>query len=188
MGGTATGLLRDAFMSALPKEAHALVETFSEGATCRSCSDALIGVDDGPSLIDADNDSCLRQGSRDEEEPLVPHSSLCPPFPLTLSVVDLNVIREGYVIPSIIVISAPAAHKTPRDNRPGHLCLNEYMLGAEVRNDGGIAETLWAFNVPPARVVPHSWKVIQTMAWYYEHRGCSADRYLWRELLTHRLS
>ncbi|KAL6009237.1 hypothetical protein ACLOJK_022465 [Asimina triloba] len=41
---------------------------------------------------------------------------------------------------------------------------------------------------PPACVVPHSWKVIQTMASYCEHRGCTVNRYLWRELLTHRLS
>ncbi|KAL6008909.1 hypothetical protein ACLOJK_022135, partial [Asimina triloba] len=101
-----------------------------------------------------------------------------PPFRL-----DLNVIREGYSIPSSIVLSAPAAHKTPRDNRPGYLCLNEYILGAGVRIPFafGVAEALWAFNVPPACILPHSWK-------YCEHRGCSADWYLWRELLTRWLS
>ncbi|KAL5980158.1 hypothetical protein ACLOJK_036625 [Asimina triloba] len=103
---------------------------------------------------------------------------------------DLNVIREGYSIPSNIILSAPAAHETPRDNRPGHLCLNEHMLGLKVRNpfDFGVAEALWAFNVPPACIVPHSWKVIQTMAWYCERRGCSAVRYLWSELLMRRSS
>ncbi|KAL6002637.1 hypothetical protein ACLOJK_022856 [Asimina triloba] len=103
---------------------------------------------------------------------------------------DLNVIREGYSIPSSIVLSASAAHETPRDNRSGYLCLNEYMLGAGVRIpfDFGVAEAFWAFNVPPACVVPHSWKVIQTIAWYYEYRGCSADWYLWREPLIRWLS
>ncbi|KAL6000543.1 hypothetical protein ACLOJK_024242 [Asimina triloba] len=83
---------------------------------------------------------------------------------------DLDVIREGYSIPSNIVLSVPAAHETPRDNHPRHFCMNEYMLGAG------------------AYIVPHSWKVIRTMAWYCKRRGCSANQYLWRELLTHRSS
>ncbi|KAL6013641.1 hypothetical protein ACLOJK_004139 [Asimina triloba] len=190
LSGTATGLLRDAFMSALPEEARALAETFDEGATCKSCSDALIGVGDDPYLTDADNYPCSRQGSGGGISSGIPLSSGIFLFIIDavtgcdlkmsgkelITPEDLNVIREGYDILSNIVLSAPAAHETPQDNRPGYLCLNEYMLGAG------------AFNVPPARVVPHSWKVIQTMAWCYEHKGCSADRYLWRELLTRRLS
>ncbi|KAL5980856.1 hypothetical protein ACLOJK_028776 [Asimina triloba] len=93
---------------------------------------------------------------------------------------DLNVIRESYSISSSIVLSVPAAHETPRDNRPWYLYPNEYMLGAGVRIpfDFRIAEALWAFNVPSTCVIPHSLKVIQTMAWYCEHRGCMADQYL----------
>ncbi|KAL5985085.1 hypothetical protein ACLOJK_036321 [Asimina triloba] len=103
---------------------------------------------------------------------------------------DLNVIWEDYSVPSSIVLSAPTTHETPRDNRPGLLCLNEHMLGAGVRIpfDFGVAEAFWAFNVPPTCIIPHSWKVIQMMAWYCERRGCSANRYLWRELLICRSS
>ncbi|KAL6002490.1 hypothetical protein ACLOJK_034423 [Asimina triloba] len=103
---------------------------------------------------------------------------------------DLNVIREGYSILSNIVLSVPVAHETTWDNRPRYLCLNEYMLGVGVRIpfEFGVVEALWAFNVPPACIVSYSWKVIRTMAWYCERRGCSADRYLWRELLTRRSS
>ncbi|KAL5988761.1 hypothetical protein ACLOJK_026863 [Asimina triloba] len=94
--------------------------------------------------------------------PLVPQSNLYLSFHLALSVAvrmsgrklitpeDLNMIREGYNIPS--------------------------------------TEVLWAFNVPLACVAPHSWKVIQIKAWYYENRGCLVNQYLWRELLTRRWS
>ncbi|KAL6000253.1 hypothetical protein ACLOJK_023948 [Asimina triloba] len=101
---------------------------------------------------------------------------------------DLSVIREGYDIPSNVILSASASHETSRDHRPGQLCFNECMLGARVQVpfNFGLAEGLLAFNVSPARIVPHSWKTIRTMAWYCERRGCSADRYLWRELLICR--
>ncbi|KAL5994249.1 hypothetical protein ACLOJK_035121, partial [Asimina triloba] len=101
---------------------------------------------------------------------------------------DLDMIREGYGILSSIVLSAPAPYETSRDHHPGHLLLNECMLGAEVWIffDFEVDEALWAFNVSLARVVPHSWKVIQTMTWFYERRGCLADRHLWRELLICR--
>ncbi|KAL5978370.1 hypothetical protein ACLOJK_029487 [Asimina triloba] len=93
-----------------------------------------------------------------------------PSFPLILSFVakmlekqpitleDLDVIREGYSIPSSIVLSASAVHETSRDHCPGHLYLNECMLGARVRIpfDFRVAEALCAFNVSPARIVPHS--------------------------------
>ncbi|KAL6002773.1 hypothetical protein ACLOJK_022993 [Asimina triloba] len=71
---------------------------------------------------------------------------------------DLNVIREGNSIPSNIVLSAPAAHETPQDNHLEYLCLNEYMLwaGVQIPFDYGVAEALWAFNVPPARIAPYS--------------------------------
>ncbi|KAL5999173.1 hypothetical protein ACLOJK_040623, partial [Asimina triloba] len=133
---------------------------------------ASIDANDNPCLIVADNDPCSRQGSR---------ARMLGKQLMNLE--DLNVIREGYSLPSSIVLSAPAAHETPRDNRLGHLCLNEHMLGTEVRIpfNFGVAEVLWAFNVPPGYIVPNSWK-------YYEHRGCLANRYLWRELLIRRSS
>ncbi|KAL5978189.1 hypothetical protein ACLOJK_029306 [Asimina triloba] len=74
----------------------------------------------------------------------------------------------------------------------------QFLTPARGRGRGGpefgslsnfrVAKALWAFNVPPACIIPHSWKVIETMVWYYEHKGCSADQYLRRELLTHRSS
>ncbi|KAL6002028.1 hypothetical protein ACLOJK_040592 [Asimina triloba] len=217
LSGMTTGLLRDAFMSALLEEALRLV-SFMRKFHLRSLGGASRG--DDPCLMDEDNNPCLRQGSggsaptpiisplravssffvcikgrrelpfiidavtrcnreaykaeedRSYPNPVSAFLFLSPSLSELITSEDLNVIREGYNIPSSIVLSAPAAHKTPRDNHPGHLYLNEYMLGAGVRIpfDFGVAEGLWAFNVPPARVTPHSWKVIQTMAWYCEHR------------------
>ncbi|KAL6000280.1 hypothetical protein ACLOJK_023975 [Asimina triloba] len=191
---TVTGFLRDAFMSALLEVAHAIGVDDDP---------YLIGADDNPYLIGADNDPCSRQGTgvggslrgaivefirrgrtvRTSIQSLPFFSS--HPFCRSRNVgetthhpEDLNVIQESFSIPSNIVLSAPTAHETPRDNHPGYLCQNEYMLGVGVRIpfDFGVAEALWAFNVPLACVVPHSRKVIQTMAWYCEHRGYMADR------------
>ncbi|KAL6000238.1 hypothetical protein ACLOJK_023933 [Asimina triloba] len=92
---------------------------------------------------------------------------------------------DGYRIPANIILSTLASHETSRDHRPGYLCLSEHMLraGVLVPLEFGVAEVLWAFHVSPARVTLHSVKIIQTMAWFCEHRGYSADRYPWRELL-----
>ncbi|KAL5997373.1 hypothetical protein ACLOJK_008303 [Asimina triloba] len=132
--------------------------------------DSLTGADNNPCLIGADNDPCSRgsistpiisplraissffepvEGQRAGKDPRMSGKQL-----MTLE--DLNAIWEGYSFPSSIVLSAPTAHETPRDNRLGHLCPNEHMLGAGVRIpfDFGVAEALWAFNVPPACIVP----------------------------------
>ncbi|KAL5986487.1 hypothetical protein ACLOJK_014820 [Asimina triloba] len=205
LSGTATRLLRDAFMSALLKEARAL------------------SVDDDPYFIDADNDPCSRKGlGGSAPTPIIsslravssfftsiegqrvfksaslwklPSSLLMrlwggivefirwrrtarasikalPFFSLSLSVgvrmsgkklitpEDLTVIREGYNIPSSIVLLVIATHETPRDNHPVYVCLSEYMLGARVQIpfDFEVAEVLWAFNVPLACVISHSRK------------------------------
>ncbi|KAL5979364.1 hypothetical protein ACLOJK_019262 [Asimina triloba] len=177
-----------------------IYERAARGGSCaRSYLDALVDANDDPWSIDADNDPCSRRGSGGQ---FLPPSTISygPTLHflrpqrggeyLRWRLFDPNVIREGYNISSSIILSAHAAHETPRDNGPGYLCLNECMLGARVRIpfDFEVAEALRAFNIPPACVIPHSWKVIQMMAWYCEHRGCSADRYLWRELLTHQSS
>ncbi|KAL6000748.1 hypothetical protein ACLOJK_006474 [Asimina triloba] len=75
---------------------------------------------------------------------------------------DLDVIRDSYNIPNSIIMSLPALHETSRDYHLGHLCLNEYMLGVGVRVpfEFGVVEALLAFHVSPARVTPHSLKVI----------------------------
>ncbi|KAL6009503.1 hypothetical protein ACLOJK_022732 [Asimina triloba] len=46
---------------------------------------------------------------------------------------------------------------------------------------------LLAFHILPARVTPHSWKVIQAMTWFCEREGYRANRCLWRDLLVCRL-
>ncbi|KAL5975420.1 hypothetical protein ACLOJK_019742 [Asimina triloba] len=63
---------------------------------------------------------------------------------------DLDVIRKGYYIPASIILSAPAPHETSQDHRPGHLCLNEYMLGARVRIpfNFGVAKELLGRSAP----------------------------------------
>ncbi|KAL6002419.1 hypothetical protein ACLOJK_034351 [Asimina triloba] len=101
---------------------------------------------------------------------------------------DLDAIREGYGIPASIALSAPALQETSRDHRLRYLCSNEHILrvGVRIPFEFGVAEALWAFHVSPAHVVPHSWNIIQAMAWFCERRGCLADRYLWRELLICR--
>ncbi|KAL6000558.1 hypothetical protein ACLOJK_024257 [Asimina triloba] len=79
---------------------------------------------------------------------------------------DLDVIREGYDIPASILLSAPAPHETSRDHRPGHLCLNEYMLGAGVQIpfDFREAKALWAFNVSLARYAVFStWEDVKAI-------------------------
>ncbi|KAL5986370.1 hypothetical protein ACLOJK_014703 [Asimina triloba] len=102
---------------------------------------------------------------------------------------DLGMIRDSYNIPNSIIKLPLASHETSRDYHPRHLCLNEYMLRAGVRVpcEFGVAEALVAFHVSPTRVTPHSWKVIQAMAWFCERGGYWVDGYLWRELLVCRL-
>ncbi|KAL6003910.1 hypothetical protein ACLOJK_004456 [Asimina triloba] len=174
-----TGLLRDAFMSALLEEAR----SFSRGLQperyvqellecldrCRL--DALIGVDDDPCLIGAENNPRSRQGGQHifkvvslRELPFLRE------LPSSLSIwlwgAILELIRRGRTV----TVSRPALfYRRLQPTRP-------------------IGIIIPAFNVPPAHIATYSWKVIQTMAWCYEHRGYLVDRYLWRELLTRWLS
>ncbi|KAL6000816.1 hypothetical protein ACLOJK_006542 [Asimina triloba] len=114
------------------------------GCLDRCRLDALIGVDDDPCLIGADNDPCSRQGSEGRGGAYL-RQRLFGNSPLhyrcgyevrswirmsgkqLITPKDLNVIWEDYSIPSNIVLLAPTAHETPRDNRTGYLCLNEYI-------------------------------------------------------------
>ncbi|KAL6003030.1 hypothetical protein ACLOJK_023252 [Asimina triloba] len=192
---------------------------------CRSCSDALIGVDNDPCLIDADDDPCSSVGVRGsaptpiisppravssffasiEERRVFKATSLrklpflrellssllmrlwgvivefirrgrtahisiqsLPFFSSHLFVAirmsgkklitpeDLNMIRDGYNIPSSIVLSAPAAHETPWDNHPGYLCLNKYMIGAGVQIpfDFGVAKGALGLQCPSSLHCP----------------------------------
>ncbi|KAL5988992.1 hypothetical protein ACLOJK_027094 [Asimina triloba] len=76
---------------------------------------------------------------------------------------DLIVIRDSYGIPRSIALTPLKSHETSWDYRPEYLYLNESILraGVQIPFEFGVAEVLSAFYVSPARVTPHSWKVIE---------------------------
>ncbi|KAL6002270.1 hypothetical protein ACLOJK_034200 [Asimina triloba] len=71
---------------------------------------------------------------------------------------DLDVIQDNYNIPSSIILSPPTSYETPRDYRPGHLCLNEYMLraGIQIPFEFGVADALLAFHISLVRYAAFS--------------------------------
>ncbi|KAL5986985.1 hypothetical protein ACLOJK_015320 [Asimina triloba] len=78
---------------------------------------------------------------------------------------DLALIRDCYEILSNIVLSTSKPHETPRDRRPGYICMNEFMFktGVQIPFEFGVADLLQGFR-----------------------KGYRADRYFLRALLVRK--
>ncbi|KAL6013434.1 hypothetical protein ACLOJK_003932 [Asimina triloba] len=91
---------------------------------------------------------------------------LCPDVQMEekhlISSEDLMAIRDSYGIPSSNIMLPLELYESPRDYRPRHICLNKFMLRAGVRIsfEFEMTEALLDFHTSPARVTPHSWKVL----------------------------
>ncbi|KAL5985856.1 hypothetical protein ACLOJK_027845 [Asimina triloba] len=86
---------------------------------------------------------------------------------------DLVLIRDCYEISSGIDLSTPEPHETPRDHRPGYICLNEFIFeaGFRIPFEFGVADLLQGFRA---------------VSWFCEWKECRAYRYFWRALLVRK--